>query len=322
MLAENDIRELSRQIESQAIEIGHTLTGLWTVQTRTRSTSVRIGRSRTSTSWNSYQKYSWDGRIEVSSRITSRWVFERQNDRRSKHCKWTHGQNTGIAKWSQLYEWCKGFQGRRICTQWTIITRSQSTGVVPKPSWRIGRNAKPRSKPATRHMESARNIGKRFAGLHANASRPNAGMLKSWDSDATGNIPVQAGTEEPVAESGDQSHDTIPTPRFLRRPSGKDSFNPIEGKSLKKYGADQQRLELSELHFDKFPSPQTFSCWKISLKTEVCSCSDFLTEAMLWIKEVEMVNSVDDLELLCSVRGTYSVSLFRVARREDCISLE
>ena len=47
--------------------------------------------------------------------------------------------------------------------------------------------------------------------------------------------------------------------------------------------------------FDKFPSPQTFSCWKVRFRTEVCSCSKFPTEAMLWTKEVEMANSVDDL---------------------------
>ena len=69
------------------------------------------------------------------------------------------------------------------------------------------------------------------------------------------------------------------------------------------YGADQQRLQISELHFDKFPNPATFACWKIRFKTEVCACSQFLTEAMLWIKEVEMVESVDDLKSSLSVRG-------------------
>ena len=48
----------------------------------------------------------------------------------------------------------------------------------------------------------------------------------------------------------------------------------------------------------------TFACWKITFKTEVCTCSQFPTEAMLWIKEVEMVESVDDLKSACSTRGT------------------
>ena len=37
--------------------------------------------------------------------------------------------------------------------------------------------------------------------------------------------------------------------------------------------------------------------------TEVCTCSQFPTEAMLWIKEVEMVDSVDDLMSTSSTRG-------------------
>ena len=51
------------------------------------------------------------------------------------------------------------------------------------------------------------------------------------------------------------------------------------------------------------PLQQHFSCWKIRFKTEVCTCSQFPTEAVLWIKEVEMVDSVDDLKSSSSTRG-------------------
>ena len=66
-----------------------------------------------------------------------------------------------------------------------------------------------------------------------------------------------------------------------------------------------KRLEISELHFDKFPTPTTFACWKIRFKTEVCTCSQVPAEAMLWIKEVEMVESVDDLTSSRSNKGTH-----------------
>ena len=69
------------------------------------------------------------------------------------------------------------------------------------------------------------------------------------------------------------------------------------------HGADQQILQISDLHFDKFLTPATFSCWMIRFKTEVCTCSQFPTEAMQWIKEVEMVDSVDDLRSSLSIRG-------------------
>ena len=65
----------------------------------------------------------------------------------------------------------------------------------------------------------------------------------------------------------------IPTPRFAKK-----------------------FFKVSEMHFDKFPDHSAFQCWKTSVKTEVCSCSSFPTDAMLWIKEVEMVESVDDLK--------------------------
>ena len=86
-------------------------------------------------------------------------------------------------------------------------------------------------------------------------------------------------------------------------PSAKDSVIFSGGDYSKNYGADQQRLQISDLHFDKFPTPATFACWKIRFKTEVCTCSQFPTEAMLWIKEVELVDSVDELRSSSSTRG-------------------
>ena len=49
--------------------------------------------------------------------------------------------------------------------------------------------------------------------------------------------------------------------------------------------------------------PATFACWKIRFKTEVYTCTQFLTEAMHWIKEVETVDSVLDLMSSSSIRG-------------------
>ena len=108
----------------------------------------------------------------------------------------------------------------------------------------------------------------------------------------------------PHAMSERQTPDTALDPRCQSGPSARNSFDPSEGRFTKNYGADQQRLQISDLHFDKFPNPATFACRKIRFKTEVCSGSQFLVEAMLWIKEVEMVESVDDLKSSRSIRGT------------------
>ena len=86
-------------------------------------------------------------------------------------------------------------------------------------------------------------------------------------------------------------------------PSAKDSVIFNGGDYSKKNGADQQRLQILDLHFDKFPTPATFACWKTRFKTEVCSCSQFPTEAMQWIKEVELVDSVGELRSSSSTRG-------------------
>ena len=86
-------------------------------------------------------------------------------------------------------------------------------------------------------------------------------------------------------------------------PSAKKSVIFSGGDPSKNYGADQQRLQISDLHFDKFSTTATFVCWKIRFKTEVCTCSPFPTEAMQWVKEVELVDSVDYLRSSSSIRG-------------------
>ena len=107
----------------------------------------------------------------------------------------------------------------------------------------------------------------------------------------------------PHVTSERQNPDTALDPRCQSGPSAKDSVIFSGGDSSKNYGADQQRLQISDLHFDKFPTPATFACWKIRFKTEVCACSQFPTGAMQRIKEVEMVDSVDDFKSSSSIGG-------------------
>ena len=94
-----------------------------------------------------------------------------------------------------------------------------------------------------------------------------------------------------------ESQTPVQDQRCQSGPSARNSVVVCEGDFSNNYGADQPRLQISDLHFDKFTTPATFACWKIRFKTEVCSRSQFLAE------EVEMVESVDDLKSSCSVRG-------------------
>ena len=100
-----------------------------------------------------------------------------------------------------------------------------------------------------------------------------------------------------------ESQTPVQDQRCQSGPSARSCVIPSEGDSSKNYGADQQRLQISDLHFDKFLTPATFACWKIRVKIVVCICSQFLAEAMHWIKEVELVDSVDDLMSSSSIRG-------------------
>ena len=151
----------------------------------------------------------------------------------------------------------------------------------------------------------------------AYSSSPYSEMLNSRDVPATGHLPVQASTGQPVAESGDREHDTMPTPRFLRSSSVGNSFIPNGGKDFERI------MELTNKDFKSqnftlttFPTPQTFSCWKIRFKTEVCSCPNFPTEAMLWIKEVEEVNSAYDLKTSCSIQRFTLFMILSYSRKD------
>ena len=55
------------------------------------------------------------------------------------------------------------------------------------------------------------------------------------------------------------------------------------------------------MQFDKFRNPQSLWVWKIRFQNQVIACSDFPSEAMLWIKDVEMVDSMEELKSSRSV---------------------
>ena len=118
--------------------------------------------------------------------------------------------------------------------------------------------------------------GNVFANPDASSPAPYPQELNQWNSSI----------EEPLHSSTVEKSERQKQDQYLRcqsRPSAKNSVIFSGGDSSKNYGADQHRLQISDLHFDKFPTPATFACWKMRFKTEVCPCSQFPTEAMLWL---------------------------------------
>ena len=125
--------------------------------------------------------------------------------------------------------------------------------------------------------------GNVFANPHASSSAPYPQELNPWGT--TIEEPRHMSTAE-KSERPEQNRDL----RCQSGPSAKDSVIFSGGDSSKNYGADQQRLQISDLHFDKFPTPATFACWKIRFKTEVCTCSQFPTEAIQWSWLIQWMN--------------------------------
>ena len=104
--------------------------------------------------------------------------------------------------------------------------------------------------------------GNVFVNPPASSSSPYSGGINPWISDGSEHT-------SPHVTSERQTTDTTLDPRYQSGPSARYSSDPSEGRFSKDCGADQQRLYISDLHFDKFPNPATFACWKIRFKTEV-----------------------------------------------------
>ena len=81
-------------------------------------------------------------------------------------------------------------------------------------------------------------------------------------------------------------------PTFARRVSTMSSVEFLQNSMV-----GQQRQQISGLHFDKFSNDQPFVVLKIRFKNQVATCSDFPSDAMLWIKEVEMVVEMLDAKI-------------------------
>ena len=292
------IQELTRIIDSHRMELDHTITGC--DQSRRDQLPLR--------------ELSEQNRAPRETRIRNmrdmeelRKIHVPKVEELSRR-KLTGDQNTIMELRAQIQQLqnevnCMN-DSRDFLDQWTI-PRSQSTSVTSTLSWSM-RIAEPQQS-AARYLEFAGISGNVFANARASSSKPYPGGFNSWISNVAEDTPVLTSTWRTRymwwTPGERQTPDTTLDPRCQSGPSAGNSFDPKEGRFSKNYGADWQRLQISDLHFDKFPNPAKFFCWKIRFKTEVCTCSQFPTEAMLWIKEVEMVESVDDLKSSRSIRG-------------------
>ena len=143
-------------------------------------------------------------------------------------------------------------------------------------------------------------MGNQFSTFHSTRDHPQ--RIQSDDVQRNLEAVPEVGKMKTIHTSEDRlNQGTSPMPTCATKPLTTSSTMPVELPQNCMVG--QQTQQLSELQFDKFPDPQSFLVGKIRFKNQVTTCSDFPSDAMLWIKEVEMVDSVDELKSLRSICG-------------------
>ena len=120
-----------------------------------------------------------------------------------------------------------------------------------------------------------------------------------------GSVPQATASGTLFATDDEHNRDTSPMPTYAGRTSTMGSFIPVDFPQNSMVGQ-----QISEVQFDKFPNPRSFLVWKIRFKNQVTTCYDFLSDAMLWIKEVEMVDSLAELKSSRPVHG----NIFHILR--------
>ena len=99
--------------------------------------------------------------------------------------------------------------------------------------------------------------GNVFANPHASSSAPYPQELNQWSTSIE--EPLHTSTAE-KSERPEQNQDL----RCQSGPSAKDSVIFSGRDPSNNYGADQQRLQISDLHFDQFPTPASMYLFTIS----------------------------------------------------------
>ena len=111
-------------------------------------------------------------------------------------------------------------------------------GMLSRPGRMLSRNDKPHDIWNTHGFS-----GNVFVNPPASSSSPYPGGFDPWISNVTEDT-------SPHVTSECQKPDTTLDPRCQSGPSARNSFDPKEGFFSKNYGTDQQRLQISDPHFD------------------------------------------------------------------------
>ena len=163
------------------------------------------------------------------------------------------------------------------------IPTLQSTSVflTSSDSWRdveaFFRNAEPQRRAAKHFGHTWYISGNVLANPVASSSAPYPQELHQWNSSIE--EPLHSFT---VEKSEKQT--PVQDQRLQSGPSAKDSVIFSGGDYSKIYGADQQRLQISDLHVEKIPHTRYVSLSEDNIQDWGMYLSQFPTKAMHWIK--------------------------------------
>ena len=142
-------------------------------------------------------------------------------------------------------------------------------------------------------------FGNQFSTFDSPRDRPQ-GIHSCAPQREQGSVPQATGTATLFARDDKQNRDNFNAD--ICRKAVDYEFVNTGGFSAEFYGWTAQTANTGTA-IRQTLNPQPFLVWKIRFKNQVTTCSDFPSEAMLWIKEVEMVDSLEELKSSRSVSG-------------------
>ena len=106
---------------------------------------------------------------------------------------------------------------------------------------------------------------------------------------------------------GESLNSSVQSPHFR---SGSGMLHHTGGTSCHGGMMDYPRITFTEWNLGTFPDSVEFQSWKVNFRTEVCLRTADTRITMLWIKEVEIAKSIDELVTSRSITGYHYIPDF------------
>ena len=221
-----------------------------------------------------HDKSQWNGRIEVVSEFHLLHYYKMKSSRGSGYYFGTYWQDTGSAKWNQLYERFKIFSRCWISTEWKdshVTSRRLSFPLHPIPQGRLCRSlGLPSGRGGPPSIWDTHGISENvLASPVASSSAPYPQELNPWSS----------GREEPIHSSSGKVWKAKTRSRSERLVwTVSQKFNhPLRGRCLKELWS--RATATADRRSSFWQIPYTSYVWLLvgKIQTEVCTCSQLRT---------------------------------------------